>query len=400
MEYPVSNRMSRIRGSAIREIFKYAADPSVISLAGGNPAPELFPNRELAEIAADLLRNQPVLSLQYGITEGYLPLREAVRDRLLRKEGIGGAEDDLIITSGGQQGIELATKILVNEGDTVVVEQPSFIGALNAFRSYGANLVSVPVEPDGLDPDALDRVLLQSRNVRFLYTIPTFQNPTGVTMSEEKRRRVYEVARKHNILILEDNPYGELSFDGSRRKTLKSMDADGRVLYSGSFSKILAPGLRVGYLCADRALIRRIVVAKQVSDVHTPMLPQLLAYGYMTRCDPDALISEMRATYAHKCAVMLSAMEREFPREITYTRPDGGLFIWCDLGHGIDTLPLAREALAEKVVFVPGSTFQVDPDAPCSSLRLNYSTVSDERINEGIRRLGTVFCKALRDCGR
>ena len=395
MEYTISNRMSSLRGSAIREIFKYAADPSVISLAGGNPAPELFPHEALADIAAEVLREQPVTALQYGITEGYVPLRDAIKARLKRVENIGGKDDELIVVSGGQQGIELATKCLVNEGDVVIVEQPSFIGATNAFRSYGARLVGVPVENDGMDLDALEDALKNNKNVRFIYTIPTFQNPMGVTMSMEKRKRLYEIAKKNGVLILEDNPYGELTFDGVKMPTIKSMDTDGIVMYSGSFSKILAPGLRLGFLCAPKAIIQKVVIAKQVSDVHTPMLPQLLATEYMKRYDLDALIAEMRKTYAHKCATMLGAMDEFFPADITYTRPGGGLFIWCDLGHDLDTLALSKEAIAEKVVYVPGNTFMVDMDQKCTALRLNYSTMSDEKIVEGIRRLGKVFNKAL-----
>ena len=395
MEYTVSNRMSTLRGSAIREIFKYAADPTVISLAGGNPAPELFPHAALADIAAEMLREQPVLSLQYGITEGHMPLREAIKQRLKRVESIGREDDELIVVSGGQQGIELATKCLVNEGDVVIVEQPSFIGATNAFRSYGAKLVGVPVESDGMNLDALEAAIAANSNVRFIYTIPTFQNPMGVTMSLDKRKRLYEIAKKNGILILEDNPYGELTFDGVKTPTIKSMDTDGIVMYSGSFSKILAPGLRLGFLCAPKAIIQKVVIAKQVSDVHTPMLPQLLATEYMKRYDLDALIAEMRKTYAHKCTTMLSAMDEFFPSDITYTRPGGGLFIWCDLGHGLDTLALSKAAIAEKVVYVPGNTFMVDMDIPCSSLRLNYSTMSDEKIVEGIKRLGKVFRNAL-----
>ena len=395
MEYTVSNRMSTIRGSAIREIFKYAADPSVISLAGGNPAPELFPHEALADIAAEVLREQPVLALQYGITEGYTPLRDAIKARLARVEHIGTENDELIVVSGGQQGIELVTKCLVNEGDTVIVEQPSFIGATNAFRSYGSHLVGVPVQSDGMDLDALEAAIAANKNVRFIYTIPTFQNPMGVTMSVEKRQQLYEIAKKNGILILEDNPYGELTFDGVKTPTIKSMDTDGIVMYSGSFSKILAPGLRLGFLCAPKAIIQKVVVAKQVSDVHTPMLPQLLATEYMKRYDLDALIAKMRANYAHKCKTMLDAMDEYFPHDITYTRPGGGLFIWCDLGHGLDTLELSKKAIEQKVVYVPGNTFMVNMDNQCSALRLNYSTMSDERIVDGIKRLGTVFTDAL-----
>ena len=396
MTYPISDRMAPMRGSAIREIFKYAADPSVISLAGGNPAPELFPNEALGKIAEEMLREQPVLALQYGITEGYAPLRDAIRERLRRIENIGGADDELIVVSGGQQGIELTTKVLVNEGDTVLVEEPSFIGATNAFRSYGAHLVGVPVEEDGICVEALEQALKENRNIRFLYTIPTFQNPMGVTMSLKKRKAVYELAKRYGILILEDNPYGDLTFDGTKLPTIKSMDTEGIVLYSGSFSKILAPGLRLGFLCGNREILSKVVIAKQISDVHTAMLPQLLATEYMKRYDMEEAICGMRANYAHKCSTMLDAMAEFFPADVSYTRPGGGLFIWCDLGHGLDTLALSRKAIEQKVVYVPGNTFMTDMDKPCSTLRLNYSTMSDEKIVEGIRRLGAVFRDALK----
>ena len=391
MEYEVSKRMSDIKGSAIREIFKYAQDPEVISLAGGNPAPELFPNEELAQIAYELLMKQPVLSLQYGVTEGYTPLREAVKERIKRVENIGGTNDELIIVSGGQQCIDLATKVLVNEGDVVIVEEPSFIGAMNAFRSFGARLVGVPMDSDGMNIEALEKAIASNSNVKVIYTIPTFQNPMGVTMSLEKRKAVYEIAKKNNLIIIEDNPYGELTFDGTKLPTIKSMDTEGIVVYSGSFSKILAPGLRIGFMCADKSIVQKAVVAKQVSDVHTPMITQLLAYEYLKRYDIGSLIVKMRANYAHKCKTMLDAMEKYFPKDITYTHPGGGLFIWCDLMHGIDTLAISKKAIENKVVYVPGNTFMVDMNKPCSALRLNYSTMSDEKITEGIRRLGVLF---------
>ncbi len=396
MDYKISNRMSTIKGSAIREIFKYAADPEVISLAGGNPAAELFPNNELADIAAEMLRENPVLSLQYGITEGHTPLRDMIKARLKRIENICTEDDELIVVSGGQQGIDLITKTLVNEGDTVIVELPSFIGATNCFRSHGAHLVGVEVEPDGMNLDKLEQVIDENSNVKMIYTIPTFQNPMGVTMSIEKRKRLYEIAKKNSIVILEDNPYGELTFDGVKMPTIKSMDTEGIVVYSGSFSKILAPGLRLGFMCANKALIAKATVAKQTSDVHTAMLPQLLATEYMKRCDIDELIVKMRATYAHRCETMLNAMDEYFPKSVTYTRPKGGLFIWCDLGEGFDTAALAPKAVAEKVVYVPGNAFMVDMNAPCSALRLNYSTMSDERIIEGVKRLGKVFRAELK----
>lgn len=395
MEFEISNRMSKIKGSAIREIFKALADPEVISLAGGNPAPELFPNKEMAKIAEDILTNNPVLALQYGITEGYQPLRELVKDLLAERENICEDFNDTIIVSGGQQGAELAIKCLVNEGDVVIVEEPSFIGVLNAFRSYGAKLVGVPVKEDGMDIDALKKAVAENDNVKMIYTIPTFQNPSGITMSLEKRKAVYEIAKENNIVILEDNPYGELIFEGEKSPTIKSMDKDGIVIYMGSFSKIIAPGLRVGYVSAHKDIVAKMVVAKQVSDVHTPVLTQVLAYEYIKQYGLDKHIAEIRALYKHKCKTMLDAIDKYFPAGVTHTVPNGGLFIWCDLNGDYDMNKIAKICTARKVACVPGSTFMTDIDKPCSAFRLNYSTVSDEKIVQGIKILGEVLSEVV-----
>lgn len=395
MEFNVSDRMSKIKGSAIREIFKALADPEVISLAGGNPAPELFPNKEMAKIAQSILENNPVTALQYGITEGYEPLRELVGELLAERENIHEEFNDTIIVSGGQQGIELATKCLVNYGDTVIVEEPSFIGALNAFRSYGANLVGVSVEEDGMDIVALEKAVAENNNVKLIYTIPTFQNPSGITMSLEKRKRLYEIALKNNIVIIEDNPYGELVFDGKKTPTIKSMDTEGIVIYSGSFSKILAPGMRVGFVNAHRDIIAKMVIAKQVSDVHTPVLTQMIAYEYIKEFGLDKHISEIRKLYSHKCRTMLDAIEKYFPKGVTHTVPNGGLFIWCDLNGDYDMNEIAKKITAQKVACVPGSTFMTDLDKPCSAFRLNYSTVTDEKIERGIKILGEVLSEVI-----
>ena len=388
MDYLISDRMKNMRGSAIREIFKAATDPQTISLAGGNPAPETFPSKELAAIAADLLEKDPVTALQYGVTEGYAPLRELLRDRLKKKEGIGGDGDELIVVSGGQQGIELMTKCLVNEGDTVIVEEPSFIGALNAFRSYGAKLVGVPMERDGMDIDALKKAIEQNKNVKLIYTIPNYQNPTGITMSEAKRCALRETAAQHGIIIIEDNPYGELSFDGVHVRSVKSFDRAENVVYCGSFSKILSPGMRLGYCLAPAALIEKAVIAKQISDVHTPQLTQMMAYEYLRRCDIDANTARSCDLYAHKCRHMISCIDKYFPEEVSHTDPRGGLFIWCDMGGGFDSLKAASECAKDKVVFVPGNTFMTDMSAPCSAFRLNFSCMTDEKTEAGIRILG------------
>ncbi len=390
MEFQISDRMSTLKGSAIREMFKAMADPSMISLAGGNPSAELFPNKELAEIARDILENDPVGALQYGISEGNIALRKKILEMMEQRENIHASLDEITIVSGGQQAIEISSKILLNEGDYVLVEEPSFVGALNAFRSYGAKLKGIEVKEDGIDVDALKKALDETPNVKIIYTIPNFQNPSGITMSEEKRRAVYEAAREHGVFIIEDNPYGELTFDGVKLPTIKSMDKDGIVLYSGSFSKILAPGLRLGYLIAPKNFTEKAVLGKQVSDVHTALLPQLLALHFLEKYDIGALIEKMRSLYSRKCSAMLEAIDKYLPASVSHTTPRGGLFVWCD-APGVDTLKLSKDCIKEKVLIVPGNNFAVDMSKPNSGFRLNFSTMSDELIVEGVKRLGKVL---------
>lgn len=392
MKYKVSNRMSTLKGSAIREMFKKMADPTMISLAGGNPAAELFPNEELSKIAADILKENPVGALQYGISEGSIPLREKILEMMKERENINASLDEITIVSGGQQAIEIVSKILLNEGDSVIVEAPSFVGGLNAFRSYGANLVGVEVESDGINIEKLKEAIKNTENVKLIYTIPNFQNPSGVTMSVEKRKALYEIAREEGIFIIEDNPYGELTFDGVKLPTIKSMDEEGVVLYSGSFSKILAPGLRLGYLIASKEFTEKVVLGKQVSDVHTSLLPQLLAFEFMNRYDISELIEKMRTLYKKKCDVMIGAMKEYLPENITYTVPGGGLFVWCN-APGIDTLKLSNECVEEKVLIVPGNNFATDQSLESNGFRLNFSTMPDDKIVEGVKRLGKVLKK-------
>lgn len=392
MDFTVSERMSTLKGSAIREMFKAMADPAMISLAGGNPAAELFPNEILAEIASDILKNNPVGALQYGISEGNVALREKIIEFVKERENIEISLDEITIVSGGQQAIELTSKILLNEGDSVIVEAPSFVGGLNAFRSYGANLVGVEVEHDGMNIEKLKEAIKNTPNVKLIYTIPNFQNPSGVTMSIEKRKALYEIARDNGIFIIEDNPYGELTFDGVKLPTIKSMDEAGVVLYSGSFSKILAPGLRLGYLIAPKNFTEKVVLGKQVSDVHTPCLPQLLALEFMNRYDIVELIGKMRDLYKEKCSIMIDAMKKYLPKEITYTVPGGGLFVWCN-APGIDTLKLSRECTEKKVLIVPGNNFATDQSIENSGFRLNFSTMPNDKIVEGVKRLGEVLKK-------
>lgn len=395
MEYRISDNLAALKPSAIREIFKSLTDPSIISFAAGNPSPLSFPAKELAELSADIFASEAAPALQYGITEGYPPLRRAVAERIGCLFGIGRDFDTTIITSGGQQGLELTCRALCNPGDVVLCEDPSFIGALNAFRAAGARTVGVPMHADGIEPTELEAALKANPRTRMLYVIPTFQNPSGITTSAEKRRAIYEIARRYGIIILEDNPYGELRFAGEDILPIKSMDEDGIVVYCSSFSKILSAGMRIGYVCAPEQLVQKMVVAKQCEDVHTNQFFQMLCHRYITERDIDGHVREIRALYRDKCALMLECLDRFMPKEITYTRPEGGLFIWCTLPERIPMNDFVRRAIEKKVAVVPGTTFNCDTEAPSRSFRLNYSTPSDDDIRRGIEILGKVASEML-----
>lgn len=387
MEYRISEKMQALKPSAIREIFKALTDPTIISLAAGNPSPESFPVEDLARISSEIFSDSSTAALQYSVTEGYPPLREDVKARLASRFGIGKDFDMTIITSGGQQGIELLCKTMCDEGDTVIVEEPSFIGALNAFRSNGAKLVGIPMEDDGIDIGKLEDAMKNNPRAKILYLIPTFQNPSGTCMSLEKRKKVYDLAKKYNIIILEDNPYGELRFAGEEIPTIKSFDEDGYVVYSGSYSKVLSAGMRIGFICGPEAIVQKMVVAKQVEDVHTNIFFQMLCHRYIAECDMDKHVADIRKLYKHKCDLMLSELDKKMPKCVRYTRPEGGLFLWCTLPDNISQPDFVKAAMAKKVAVVPGQTFNSDPNSPSQSFRLNYSTPSDEQIVEGIDRL-------------
>ncbi len=395
MEYYFSDKMKALKPSAIREIFKSMGDPEMISFAAGNPSPLSFPVDELKNIAADIFENSSTAALQYSVTEGYPPLRSAVSERIKEKFNIGRDGDMTIITSGGQQGMELACKALCNEGDVVICEDPSFIGSLNSFRSCGAKTVGIPLGDDGIDPEELDRVLSSTERVKMVYLIPTFQNPAGITTSLEKRRAIYEVCVKHSVIIVEDNPYGELRFAGEDIPTIKSMDTEGIVIYCSSFSKILSAGMRVGFVCGPEAILQKMVVAKQGEDVHTNIFFQMLCHRFMTECDLDGHIAGIRKLYGEKCNLMLSTLDRCMPQCIKYTRPEGGLFIWVTLPESIKMADFVKKALENKVAVVPGNAFLCDEAGTISAFRINYSTPSDEEIVRGCEILGRVAREML-----
>ena len=388
MDYSFSNKVLGLKASAIREILKFTAFPDVISFAAGKPAPEAFPTSEIEEIISRILTENPVAALQYSITEGYTPLRDTLKKRLAAQGSFNPDIDDVIITSGGQQGNELSCKIFLNEGDTLICESPSFIGSINSFKSYNVNLVGVEMDDEGIDPQLLDDALKANKNTKVIYLIPNFQNPTGKCTSYERRKQVYALAQKYDVMILEDNPYGEIRFDGENIPSVKSLDTDGRVIYCGSFSKVLAPGIRVGFVSAPKEAAQKIVVCKQVSDVHTNILAQMLADEFVNNYNFEEHLEKIRGIYRKKCGLMLDEIDRNFSKKITVTRPQGGLFIWATLPDGCNMTEFCKKAVEAKVAVVPGNAFTVHEDDPINSFRLNFSTPTDEQLVKGCEILG------------
>lgn len=394
MNYTFSDRISNLHPSAIREILKNS-DPNVISLAAGNPAVESFPIREMQEIANDIFENNAGFAFQYGITEGYPRLRQLVMQRQKEKYGIGTEDDDIMIISGGTQAMDLSTKVLVNEGDTILSEDPAFVGALNTFRSYNAHLVGIPMQDDGMDIEALEKALEENKNVKLLYTIPSFQNPLGTCTSLEKRKAIYALCRKHGVMILEDNPYGELRFDGEDIPTLKSMDTEGIVIYTSSFSKVMSAGIRLGFVIAPKPILDKMAVGKQAVDTHSNLFFQILIADFMEKYDYDGHIQMIRDLYRHKSGLMLDEIRKGFPKSVKYTVPQGGLFLWCTLPKGADMLKFVQFAKEKGVAIVPGIAFNVVEGSPSQCFRLNYSTPTDEKLVAGTKLLGEALHEFL-----
>ncbi len=388
MEYTFSKRISSLQPSAIREILKATADPAVIPFAAGNPDAAAFPVEEVREISKRIFEEAPVTALQYGVTEGYAPLRARVKQYMKEKHNIGRDFDDLIITSGATQVMDLSTKTLCNFGDVVISESPSFIGSLNCFRSYGVQLRGVPVEADGMNMDILEQKLQENQNVRFIYTIPNFQNPSGATMSLEKRKKLYALAKQYGVLILEDNPYGDLRVAGESLPSIKSMDDDGIVIYAGSFSKVLAPGVRVGYTVAPAPIVAKMTVGKQAADTHTPMFTQMLVDEWMATTDFEAHIQKIREIYRRKLNLMCDLIDEKLGGFVEYVRPEGGMFVWCRLPDSVNMLDFCARAVEKKVAVVPGSAFTVEEGETTNCFRMNFTTPSDENIVKGMDILG------------
>lgn len=396
MRFQFSDNVSALQPSAIREILKFTSMPGVISFAAGNPAPEAFPTEKVAEISKQLLMENPILAMQYSITEGYPELRNLLKERLAKDNAYCDGKDELIITSGAQQANELACKVLLNRGDTLICESPSFIGSINAFKSYGVNIVGIPLENDGMDMEALEEALKTNPNCKLIYVIPNFQNPTGIVTSLKKRKKLYELACKYNVVILEDNPYGDLRCDGEDVPSIKSMDIENRVIYSGTFSKILAPGFRTGYVSGPSEIISKMIVCKQVADVHSNIWAQAICEQFMRTVDLDEHFNKLRSIYRRKRDIMLSNMDSTFSKKIKYNKPEGGLFIWCTLPYDCDMNEFCQKAVKDyKIALVPGNAFLIDENEKTTSFRMNFSTPTDEQLEKGTKILGAMSRELL-----
>ena len=388
--YKLSDKFTSMKPSAVREILKVTSQPGMIAFAGGSPAVEAFPTEEVKALANEILSENPVSALVYGVSEGYDPLRKTVKEWLKERENVGTDDDSVIITAGGTQVMDIATRILADKGDTVICEEPSFIGSLNCFRSHGLKLAGVPIDSDGMNIEALERVIKDNPNAKFIYTITNFQNPGGTTLSLEKRKAMYELAKANNLVILEDNPYGNLRVAGEEVPAIKSFDTEGIVVYAGTFSKILAPGIRVAYAVVPKAMAAAFTIGKQVSDVHTGVLNQMIVSRWFDEYDVNAHIEEIRKIYRRKLNLMCDCLDKYCP-SIEYVRPEGGLFIWAKLPENVEMLDYVNRLIEKKVAVVPGTAFMMDDTAPCSYIRLNFSTPSDENIKEGVKIMGEVL---------
>ncbi|MFP3896761.1 MAG: PLP-dependent aminotransferase family protein [Anaerolineales bacterium] len=396
-----SRRLDWMRTSVIRDIFKTIQSADLISMAGGWPEADLFPVEQFQEVCNYLLREMPRESLQYGVTDGFDPLRKILAESM-DEEGIPCKMENVVITSGAQQGLDLVGRILLDEGDTVIVEGPTFLGALQSFKAYGVEFATVPVDGEGACVDRLPGIIEEKRP-KFVYLLPTFQNPTGVSMSMARREEVVEIARSMGVPIVEDDPYGQLRFGGEPLPPLVAIDAalytendedagyvKGDVIYLRTFSKTLAPGLRLAWVVCPPEIAEQFVMAKQGADLHTNALAQTMAYEFMRRGWLPAQVQRIRDTYLARRNAMCAAIEEYFPEDVLYTRPEGGLFLWVTLPEGVDAVELLQEAAEQKVAFVPGGPFYANGGGE-NTLRLSFASVSCETIREGIRRLGEVM---------
>ena len=375
-----------MKSSAIRELLKLTEEPDVISFAGGLPSPDVFPASDFRSACMHVLEEHGPEALQYGSTEGFTPLRKMIA-RHAKRYGITAGQENVLITCGSQQALDLIGKVFIDPGDQIIVEKPTYLGALQAWNAYEPNFLGVPIDDEGIRLDELEQAL--ETGGKFVYLMPNFQNPSGVTISLERRKRLVELAAKHEVPLIEDDPYGQLRYEGKHITPIFALDgAD--VIYLSTFSKILSPGLRLGWMIAQPEIIHRLVQAKQGTDLHTSTLIQMVVYEVSHGGFLDRQVRAIRSVYRERRDSMLSAMKQYFPAGVTWTQPQGGLFLWVTLPASLDSAEVLREALKEKVAFVPGASFYADGSA-ANTMRLNFSYAKPAIIEEGIRRLGKVI---------
>ena len=390
MIFKTAKRMSEMRASEIREILKVTERPEIISFAGGLPAPELFPVDEIKEVNRLVLEQDGARALQYSTTEGYKPLRNLIAGRMNSRLGTSFDCDDILITHGSQQALDLSGKVFLDEGDIVFCESPTYLAAISAFRAYGCGFIEIPTDEYGMIMSELENQLEQCGNVKFIYIIPDFQNPTGRTWSVERRKRLAELSAKHGVVVIEDNPYGELRFEGESLPSVKSFDAIGNILCTGTFSKIFCPGYRIGWIAGRKEIIRKYVLVKQGTDLQCNTIAQMEIAKYLELYDIDAHIEKIREVYRSRRNIAIQTMTKLFPKEAVFTRPKGGLFAWVELPSYIDARELLEKCLEQNVAFVPGGSFFPN-NGKDNTFRINFSNMPEDRIKEGLTRMAEIL---------
>lgn len=385
-----AKRLDLLDSSDIGDLLRLIARPDIISFAGGLPAPELFPVEALKQAGIAVMEEMGTIACQYSSTEGLPQLREKIVERMAVKNNIHATPEQVLITSGSQQGLDFAARVFVDKGDVILVESPSYLGAINAFKACEPTFIEVPTDDGGMVMEELEKVLSTTENVKMIYVIPDFQNPTGRTWSLERRTKFLEIVNKYEVPVIEDNPYGELRFENDTMPALKSLDTKGLVVYLGTLSKIMVPGFRLGWVCAADEILSKFNTMKQGADLQTSTLTQLQANKYMDMNNLDEHVNKIREVYKHRRDVMMKAMKDYFPKEAKFTYPDGGLFTWVELPDYIDTKEMALQCLEKKVAYVPGGSFFPN-GGKNNCFRMNYSCMSDEKIIEGVKALAEVI---------
>ncbi len=390
MEVKYARRMMGETKSEISDILALTGKPEIISFAGGLPAPELFPVEDMRKSANKVFDEQGAVALQYSSAQGFEKFRQQIADRMNEKQNTNLTCDEILITSGSQQLLEFSAKIFIDEGDIILCESPTYLGALNAFNGYGPKYIEVETDEDGMNMEALEKILATTDRVKMIYVIPDFQNPTGRTWPLEKRKKFVELITKYKVVAIEDNPYGELRYEGEFLPSIKSLDKEGYVVYLGTFSKILCPGYRLGWACADKEILAKYIKCKEDADLQTSTISQLEVSQYIEDFDLDAHVVKIRQLYKKRRDLMIKTIEEEFPKGVTWTHPEGGLFMWVTVPDYINTTEMMKKCIENNVAYVPGVAFY--PGRTRSdSFRLNYSNMDEERIVEGIKRIAAVI---------